>query len=90
MSNRRQIETAAQNIARSAKALKPTGSCFCVLMWGPDESGQQWRTYVHDVAPVAGPETRASSRRTLAAELRVMADLIESRADLPPGVSGHG
>lgn len=90
MSHRKDIEKSAQNIARAAKSLKPAGSSFCVLMWGPDESGQQWVTYVHDTAPASGPDGRSASRLNLANELRAIADTIERRADLPPGVAGHG
>jgi hypothetical protein len=90
LSHRKAIEKSARNIAAAAKALKPAGSAFCVLMWGADEGGQQWRTYVHDVAPAIGPDGRPDCRRALAKELRLMADMIEARADVPPGVAGHG
>lgn len=76
--------------ARAAKALTPIDCSFCVLMWGPDESGQQWRTYVHNTGPVAGPDGVPDRRRLLAMELRTMADLIEQRADVPPGTVGRG
>jgi hypothetical protein len=90
MNHRKRIEESARHIATAAKALKPAGSAFCVLMWGPDESGEQWMTYVHDVAPSSGHDDRGSCRRVLAASLRDFADIIESRADLTPGVVGHG
>lgn len=90
MSQRKSIEQSARDIATAAKSLKPEGSAFCVLLWGPDESGQQWMTYVHDVAPPTGPADRGTCRRTLAQSLREFAAIIEARADLPPGVAGHG
>ncbi len=90
MSHRKEIEKSAQDIARAAKLLKPAGSSFCVLMWGPDEYGHQWGTYAHDTSPASGPDDRGSSRLNLAKELRKIADIIEARADLPPGVAGHG
>lgn len=90
MSSRGKIEQAARDIAVAAKALKPEGSAFCVLIWGPDENGQQWRTYVHDVAPMGGSDSRHDCRLALARELRDAADMIESRSDVPPGVMGRG
>lgn len=90
MNERRSIEQSARDIATAAKAMKPEGSAFCVLLWGPDVSGQQWMTYVHDAAPTGGPSDRSACRRVLAQSLREFAAIIESRADLPPGVAGHG
>lgn len=90
MSHRKEIEKAAQNFARAAKSLKPAGSSFCVLMWGPDESGQQWMTYAHDTSPLSGPSNQGTRRLNLAKQLREIADVIEQGADLPPGVAGHG
>lgn len=90
VSERKKIESAARAIAHAAKALKTPGSSFCVVLWGPDENGQQWHTYVHDTAPAAGPDDTAACRRNLAAQLRALADTIESRTDVPPGVAGRG
>lgn len=90
MSARKKVEESARMIAHCAGAMTPKGSAYCVLMWGPDEKGQQWRTYVHNVAPVVGPDKTPDCRRVLAKELRTMADLIEARADVPPGVVGMG
>lgn len=90
MSNRTDIEKTARQLANVAKAISPPGSAFAIVMWGPDESGQQWFTYTHNVAPVTGPDGIPDCRRHLAEQLRVAAHIIETRADVPPGFQGRG
>ncbi|QQS08654.1 MAG: hypothetical protein IPK69_11795 [Phycisphaerales bacterium] len=93
MSTRKRIELAAQQVAHFTNAAidhHAPGSAFCVLMWGADEGGTQWRTHVSNTAPIEGPDDTRSRRLALARELRQFADTIENNEDVPPGVVGRG
>lgn len=92
MSVRKKIELAARQVAHFVKTVidhHAPGSAFCVLMWGADEGGEQWRTHVSNTAPVDGPDDTRSRRLALAKELRRFADAIENNEDVPPEVADH-